>query len=292
MNSTSERLTALLDHAGLRHVLHTPTAGAPTASFQLGLTGEAPMAVSARLSEPVLQLTAHNLCHAPAPLPDARRLAIINTINARWPLGRLYLGTDRHSCEASISLLVGTEPVAPEWLYLALDDLSDMGRLMRACALDGRTPEPALDALLARQRLRLAEAPDGLSLLDVETALTRLCLQYRVADAGETLLLTLQEKNHPELGIELSKRDRRYLNLIAHHPVANPPPDPKTILWQIQQANRRILLGSCIFDPERALLYHRSTLPLAWAPIDAAHLGWLIDHAAAALDLFTLATGD
>lgn len=292
MNPAADRLAALLDQAGLRHELHAPAAGAPTATFQLGLAGEAPVAISARLSDPVLQLTAHGLCHAPAALPDARQLMAVNTINERWPLGRLYLGTDGHSCEASISLLVGTEPTPPEWLYLALDELGDLCRLIRAGALDGRTLEHALDATLAQQRLRLAEAPGGLTLLDVETALTRLGLQYRIADAGETLLLALHEKNHPELGIELSKRDRRYFNLIAHHPTSDPAPDPNAILWQLQQANRRILLGSCIFDPARAMLYHRSTLPLFWAPIDAARLSWLIDHAAAALDLFTLAPGD
>ena len=102
----------------------------------------------------------------------------------------------------------------------------------------------------------------------------------------------LHESNTPELGIELSKRDRRYLNLIAHHPTAGPLPDVDTLMWQLHQANRRILLGSCIFDPERSLLYHRSTLPLAWAPIDAARVGWLIDHAAAALDLLAPGMGD
>ena len=35
------------------------------------------------------------------------QLLAINAINARWPLGRLYLGADRHSCEAAVSLLVG-----------------------------------------------------------------------------------------------------------------------------------------------------------------------------------------
>ena len=221
-----------------------------------------------------------------------RQLLAINAINARWPLGRLYLGADRHSCEAAVSLLVGAEPLASEWLYLALDGLGDMCRLIRAGALDSGTPEHALDALLAQQRLRLAEAPGGLTLLDVETALTQLGLHYRIADAGETLLLALHESNHPELGIELSKRDRRYLNLIAHHPTAGPLPDVDTLMWQLHQANRRILLGSCIFDPERSLLYHRSTLPLAWAPIDAARVGWLIDHAAAALDLLAPGMGD
>lgn len=291
MNAAT-RLAALLDQAGLRHVVHTPAGGAPTATFQLGLPGEAPVAISARLTDPVLQLTAHGLCHAPAALPDTRQLLAINAINARWPLGRLYLGADRHSCEAAVSLLVGAEPLASEWLYLALDGLGDMCRLIRAGTLNNETPEHALDALLAQQRLRLAEAPGGLTLLDVETALTQLGLHYRIADAGETLLLALHESNHPELGIELSKRDRRYLNLIAHHPTAGPLPDVDTLMWQLHQANRRILLGSCIFDPERSLLYHRSTLPLAWAPIDAARVGWLIDHAAAALDLLAPGMGD
>lgn len=292
MNAAAHRLAALLDQAGLRHVVHTPAGGAPTATFQLGLPGEAPVAISARLTDPVLQLTAHGLCHAPAALPDTRQLLAINAINARWPLGRLYLGADRHSCEAAVSLLVGAEPLASEWLYLALDGLGDMCRLIRAGTLNNGTPEHALDALLAQQRLRLAEAPGGLTLLDVETALTQLGLHYRIADAGETLLLALHESNHPELGIELSKRDRRYLNLIAHHPTAGPLPDVDTLMWQLHQANRRILLGSCIFDPERSLLYHRSTLPLAWAPIDAARVGWLIDHAAAALDLLAPGMGD
>ena len=129
MNAAT-RLAALLDQAGLRHVVHTPAGGAPTATFQLGLPGEAPVAISARLTDPVLQLTAHGLCHAPAALPDTRQLLAINAINARWPLGRLYLGADRHSCEAAVSLLVGAEPLASEWLYLALDGLGDVSNVV------------------------------------------------------------------------------------------------------------------------------------------------------------------
>lgn len=292
MNTAAPRLATLLGQAGLRHVLHTPAGEAPCATFQLGLPGDAPVAISARLTDPVLQLTAHGLCHATSAQPDTRQLLAINHINSRWPLGRLYLGADGRSCEAAVSLLAGAEPLPPEWLYLALDELADMCRLIRGGALDHGAPEHALDALLAEQRLRLAEAPGGLTLLDVETALTQLGLDYRVADAGETLLLALHEENHPELGIELSKRDRRYLNLIAHHPATGPQPDISTVMGQLQQANRRILLGSCIFDPEPALLYHRSTLPLAWAPIDAACVRWLIDHAAAALDLLAPGAGD
>jgi hypothetical protein len=252
----------------------------PYAAFQLGdFTGE-PIGFTARIRGAVLQFTAPALVRTAAVEDELRA---IDGFNYRWGLGRIYHQVEQDFWEAAETLYVGdTTPDSPA-LTQAVSELVDVAHLVRDRACFERD-ESAMAAFFERGRQRIPIAANGSTMLDVEGALSRLGLRYRLSDDGQRLLLRLRESNEREFLVDIFKTEQKYLHVRAQHVPERAVPEDQTTFQKLQRLNAGVLTGAVLFAPDPPRLYHRAVLPLAWAKIDAETIGWLIDHAAAALE--------